>query len=225
MKKFISLSIGVLFCLLFLTDNSIAQKSGSPNTAQPTKPAKVNQEEVKPLSVGDIAPDFQLLNVDGATVSLAEKANRGAIIVFTSNHCPFSQVYERRIIELHNNFAEKGFPVIAINPNDSVVEPEDSYTVMQKLASGRNYSFPYLLDAGQSTAKAYGATKTPHVFVLQNENGTMIVKYIGSIDDNADDISAVTQHYVANAVTELLEGREVSVANTKAVGCSIKWKK
>jgi len=184
-----------------------------------------SQNQVKTLVAGQEAPSFNLKNVDERILSLAECSDRGAIVVFTCNHCPFSQLYEGRIIELHKKFAESGFPVVAINPNDSISEPQDAFSIMQKLASGRNFLFPYLLDDTQDVAKAYGATKTPHVFVLQNENGLMIVKYVGAIDDNPDDPSAVSQNFVSDAITDLLEGREVRNPASKAIGCNIKWKK
>ncbi len=175
---------------------------------------------------GDAARDFKLKNVDGKEVSLASYKNtKGFIVVFTCNHCPFSKAYEQRIIELDKKYAALGFPVIAINPNDKTVEPEDAFDNMVVRAKEKKYPFPYLYDETQEIAKAYGATRTPHVFVLQKTAKANIVKYVGAIDDNADEPDAVKSKYVEDAVNALLKRKEVTVSSTKAIGCSIKWKK
>src|SRR5246127_2779291 len=176
--------------------------------------------------VGDKAADFKLKNVDGKMVSMADyKDAKGIIVVFTCNHCPFAKKYESRIMDLDKNFKSKGFPVIAISPNDPTLVADDSFENMQKLAKEKKYSFPYLIDETQETAKTYGATKTPHVYLLQKEKNEFIVKYIGAIDDNADDEKAVKEKYVENAIANLLAGKPVNPETTKAIGCGIKWKK
>ena len=176
--------------------------------------------------IGDKAMNFKLKNIDGKMISLNDNASaKGYILVFTCNHCPFAKAYEDRIITLHNQFAAKGYPVIAINPNDKNIEPEDSYEEMVKRAAEHHYHFPYLYDETQEIATAYGAARTPHVFVLQKMGKDFIIKYIGAIDDNADEPASVTKHYVSDAVNSLLEGKEVAVKSTKAIGCTIKWKK
>ncbi len=176
-------------------------------------------------TVGDKAADFKLKNTDGKMVSMADyKTSKGIILVFTCNHCPFAKKYESRIMNLDKMFRPKGYPVVAISPNDTAQVPEDSYENMQSRAKERGYTFPYLLDVTQATAMTYGATKTPHVFVLQNTKDGFIVKYIGAIDDNSDDESAVKEKYVENAVNNILSGKPVSPDNTKAIGCGIKWK-
>ena len=175
---------------------------------------------------GDKASDFNLKNTDGKMFSLSsmEKA-KGFIVIFTCNHCPFSQAYEDRIISLHKKFAAKGYPVIAINPNDAETEPEDSYENMVKRAADHQYPFPYLVDNTQEIAKKYGATRTPHVFILSKKAKDLVVEYVGAIDDNAYETDQVKNPYIENVVNELLAGKNVSVSNTKAIGCGIKWKK
>lgn len=176
--------------------------------------------------VGDKVADFKLKNVDGKTVSMTDyKDNKGLIVVFTCNHCPFAQKYESRIMDLDKKFKSQGYPVIAISPNDPTIVPDDSYENMQVLAKEKKYSFPYLIDETQETAKAYGATKTPHVYILQKEKSSYIVKYIGAIDDNPDDASGVKEKYVENAIANLQAGKPVTPETTKAIGCGIKWKK
>lgn len=176
-------------------------------------------------NVGDKATDFKLKNVDGKMVSMSDfKTAKGFIVVFTCNHCPFAKAYEDRIIALNTEFASKGYPVIAINPNDPTQVDEDSYTNMQARAKAKNYTFPYLLDETQNIAHSYGAAHTPHVFVLQKSGSDFVVKYIGAIDDNSQDPSAVKEKYVENAVNNLLQGTPVNPSSTKAIGCTIKWK-
>jgi len=176
--------------------------------------------------VGDNARDFSLKNIDGSTVSLSSfnKATKGAIVIFTCNHCPVAQAYQDRIIALNNKYQSQGYPVIAINSNDPEAVAADSYENMKIRAKEKGFNFPYLFDQTQEIATAYGATKTPHVFVLQKEGNAFNVKYIGAIDDNKDDETAVKHKYVETAVNELLAGKKVSQNFTKAIGCGIKWK-
>lgn len=173
--------------------------------------------------VGDKAIDFKLKGVDGKMHSLPDfKKNKGAIVVFTCNTCPFAQAYEQRIIDLHKKFAPKGFPVVAINPNDPGKEPDEDFAHMVQLAKEHKYPFPYLVDATQQIAKTYGAVRTPHIFLL-NKSGK--VAYIGAIDDNFDDATQVQERYLENAINALLAGKKPSPEQTKAIGCGIKWKK
>ena len=176
--------------------------------------------------VGDTATDFKLKNVNGKTVSLANyKAAKGYIVVFTCNHCPYAKAYESRIMDLDKKYAAKGYPVIAISPNDPVAEPADSFEKMQELASKKGYTFPYLIDETQDITRAYGAKATPHVYVLQKTAAGNVVKYIGAIDDDTENTKADKIKYVEGAVNALLNGKQPEVTATKAIGCSIKWKK
>ena len=177
-------------------------------------------------NVGDKAADFKLKNVDGKMVALADYPKaKGFIVIFTCNHCPFAQAYEERIKELDKKYASLGYPVIAINPNDKEIVPDDSYEAMQERAKDKKYTFAYLYDESQAVAKSFGATRTPHIYILSKEKQGLVVKYIGAIDDNTDDPSAVKTKYVENAMQEMMNGKEVSQNFTKAVGCTIKWKK
>ena len=128
---------------------------------------------------GDVATDFKLKNVDGKMVSLADyKKAKGFIVIFTCNHCPFAKAYEERIVALDKKYAPKGYPVIAINPNDPALYAEDSYDNMKVRAKEKGFTFPYLFDEGQTVFPQYGATKTPHVFILQKEGAKNMVRYI-----------------------------------------------
>lgn len=173
--------------------------------------------------VGDMATDFSLKNVNNKQVSLKDyKDAKGYIVVFTCNHCPYAVAYEDRIIALDRKYSKLGYPVIAINPNNPAKQKEDSFEKMQQRAREKSFTFPYLLDEGQKIYPQYGATKTPHVYVLQKTKKGNQVKYIGAIDDNYEDAAAVKQKYVENAVDALLKNKEVAVKETKAIGCSIK---
>lgn len=184
------------------------------------------EEHETGYKVGDKAIDFNLKNIDGKQVSLADyKDAKGFIIVFTCNHCPFAVAYENRVNALNQKYASQGYPVIAINPNDVDAYPDDNYDKMIVRAKEKNFTFPYLQDESQKIALTYGATKTPHVYVLQKSKAELVVKYIGAIDDNSKDASAVKDKYVENAVDQLLKGKEVTLTSTKAIGCGIKWKK
>jgi peroxiredoxin len=177
-------------------------------------------------TIGDSARDFSLKNVDGKNLSMADmKSAKGFIVVFTCNHCPFAQAYEKRIMDLDKKYSSKGYPVIAINPNDPVAIPDDSYENMIKRSNEMKYSFPYLFDETQEIATSYGATRTPHVFLLNKENNKLIVKYIGAIDNNTEEPEKADKKYVEEAIEQLLSGKPVSLTETKAIGCTIKWRK
>ena len=174
--------------------------------------------------VGDYVTDFSLENVDGTTVSMADYPDaKGFMVVFTCNECPYAKLYQDRLIALHNDYAPKGYPVIAINPNDPVRSPADAMKNMRERAEQKNYPFPYLQDKTQQVTRAFGATNTPHLYILQKEQGKLRVAYIGTIDDNYKDASQVAKPYVRNALDALLSGEPITKTTTKAIGCTIKW--
>jgi peroxiredoxin len=171
---------------------------------------------------GEQAADFSLKNVDGSMVSLADyKGVNGYIVVFTCNTCPYAEMYEDRIIALHNKYSPLGYPVVAINPNDPTVKPGDDFAAMQARAKEKKFPFKYLFDDGQKVYPAFGATRTPHVFLL---DANRYVRYIGAIDDNAQDPAGGTIKYVENAIAALKAGNNPDPAETKAIGCTIKVK-
>lgn len=176
--------------------------------------------------VGDKAMDFELKTVEGKMVSMANHPHaKGFLVIFSCNTCPYVVAYEDRMIELHNTYAPKGFPVIAINPNDDQRSPGDSFENMNKRAKSKNFPFTYAYDETQEITKAYGATNTPQVYLVEKDGNDFIVKYIGAIDNNYQDASAVTKKYVEDAMKAVLTGAKVKEERTKAIGCTIKWKK
>jgi peroxiredoxin len=178
------------------------------------------------VTIGDKAPNFLLTNVDGRRVALETfRSTKGLLVIFTCNNCPYSIKYEDRIIALHEKYAPLGVPVLAINPNDPKVVPEDSFEKMKERAEEKGFTFPYVFDSTQETARAYGARRTPHVFLLNNSKTGFTVSYIGAIDDNPNNASEVSSKFVEDAIDAMLEGKNIATNNTKAIGCSIKWKK
>lgn len=174
-------------------------------------------------SVGDKAADFRLRGVDGKYVSMSDYPDaKGFIVVFSCNHCPYVVAYEDRMIALHNKYASKGFPLIAINPNDSVAQPQDSFTAMKARSKEKGFTFPYLLDAEQKVYPQFGATRTPHVYLLERSGRDLKVAYIGAIDDNHRDSGQVNDDFLANAIDALLAGKRPSPDFTRAIGCGIK---
>ncbi len=173
--------------------------------------------------IGDVVQDFRLPNIDGKSYALADlPTTKGFIVIFTCNTCPYAVAYEDRIIELHKNFAPKGYPVVAINPNDPKAQPKDSMEDMRIRASEKGFDFLYLQDEGQKVYPKFGATKTPHVFLLNKENESLVLKYIGAIDDNYKDASQVEEKFLENAIHALMNGEEIQLTETKAIGCTIK---
>lgn len=176
-------------------------------------------------NIGDYVSDFNLKNVDGDMISLADfEEAKGFIVIFTCNTCPYAQKYEQRIIDLHERFSKQGFPVIAINPNDPIKSSGDSFDKMQTRATEKNYPFPYLQDEDQKIAKNYGATRTPEVYLLAKHNDKLKLIYTGAIDDNYRDPKAVKVNYIQQAINSFEQEEEIKETKTKAIGCTIKWK-
>lgn len=181
----------------------------------------------KGYDIGDIATDFVLEDTNGNFVSLTDfRDAKGFIVVFTCNTCPYAVLYEDRIEALNKKYAPEGYPVIAIMPNNVKTKPGDSMKSMRLRALDKGFTFPYLMDAGQKIYPQYGATKTPHVYVLESAmrgcDFVNVVRYIGAIDDNYKDATLVKTNYVEDAVNALLKGNDIKETKTKAIGCSIK---
>lgn len=176
------------------------------------------------LKIGDKAPDFKLRNVDNSWVALKDYSDqKGVVVIFSCNHCPYVKLYEERYVALQEEFGPRKFPLVAINSNDSTIVAEDGFSYMVQNATEKGFNFPYLLDDKQ-LFKAYGATRTPHVYLLKNDGKHFTVAYIGAIDDNPQDASDVKDRYLAQAIEAVLKGEQPSPAETRAVGCTIKFK-
>ena len=176
------------------------------------------------LSIGAAIPmgDVKMKSVDGKELALADiKKPAGTLVVFTCNHCPFAKMWETRIVELGNAYAAKGIGVVAVNANDPAVAADDSYEKMQVRAKERGMQFPYVVDATSDVARAFGATRTPEVFLFDAE-GKLV--YHGAVDDNGQEPEKVANPYLKNALDAVVSGKEVPVKETKSIGCGIKFR-
>jgi peroxiredoxin len=170
------------------------------------------------LDLGAQAPGFTLPGVDGKTYRLSDFSGQKALcVIFSCNHCPYVHAYEGRLIALQKKYGS----LVAINSNDAQEYPEDSFENMKARSSQQGFNFPYLRDEDQSVAKAYGAKRTPHIFLF---DANRRLAYIGRIDDNYKNAAAAKAHELADAMEDILAGRPVKVPETFAVGCTIKWK-
>lgn len=175
------------------------------------------------LKIGSGLPDFKLKGTDEKYYSPSLYSDKKVlVIIFSCNHCPYVQAYEDRIIEIQSQFNDRGIQTIAINSNDELSYPEDSFENMKKRAETRGFNFPYLRDEDQSLAKSFDATHTPEIFVF-DENRKLA--YHGKIDDNWNEPDKVKSAYLKDALNQILKGEKVSVPETFSIGCTIKWKK
>ena len=191
---------------------SLVLVSGAPVTAAP-------------LALGAKAPSAttKMKSVAGKDVTIdGVKGEKGTLVVFTCNACPWVKKWEERIVKLGNEATAMGIGVIAINSNDPKVNAEDGFDVMKTRAKERGMKFAYAYDATSGVARAFGATRTPEAFLF-DANGKLV--YHGTIDDNADNAAAVKETYLNDAVNAVASGKSVAVAETKALGCGIKFRK
>ena len=184
------------------------------------------QDETAPasLALGQPAPlaDARMKNVNGKELSIAEvKGAKGTLVVFTCNHCPWAKAWHSRIVTLGNQSVKRGVGVIASTANDPTAYPEDDFATMQSNAKKTKMGFPYVVDATSDVARAFGATRTPEAFLFDAE-GKLV--YHGTIDDNAKQPDQVKARYLEDAVNALVNGKEIALAETKALGCGIKFR-
>jgi thiol-disulfide isomerase/thioredoxin len=173
------------------------------------------------LGSGAKAPGFSLVNAtDGQTVTMKADDGKLKVVVFTCNQCPYAKAFEPRIIEIANRYGHKGVSFYAVNPNDESQFSEETLANMKARAEEKDYPFPYLKDGDSATARAYGARVTPHVYLI---DGTGTIRYRGYVDDSAKPDERKTTGLV-NALNALTDGREIALAETRAFGCTIKWK-
>jgi peroxiredoxin len=173
------------------------------------------------IAIGTTAPEFSLPAVAGGTRSLDDYAETPLLaLVQSCNHCPYVQAWEGRMNAIQRDYAPRGFRLVAINSNDTISHPEDSFEEMTARAREQGFAFDYLQDESQEIARTLGSTRTPEVFLFDRDRRLV---YHGLIDDSRDE-SAVTQHYLRDALDALLDGREPAVADTEPVGCTVKWR-
>ena len=172
-------------------------------------------------ALGAEAPQFDLPGVDGQSHSLDSYADANVLVLVQScNHCPYVQAWEGRLSAIASDYADRGVRLVAVNSNDAVSHPEDSFEEMQKRSREQGFTFEYLYDEPQAVAQALGAERTPEVFVYDRDRR---LRYHGAIDDNRDE-TGVSQQYLRDALDALLAGSDPAVAETPAVGCTVKWR-
>lgn len=185
----------------------------------------VAEEETKSLALGAEAPmaEVAMRNVDGKDVTIASvKGQKGTLVMFSCNHCPWVKAWETRMVELGNNYRKRGVGVIVINANDPSVNADDGIDEMKARAKQRKMSYPYVVDATSDVARAFGATRTPEVFLF---DGSGKLVYHGAIDDNAKEPAKVSARWLRDALDAVVAGKAVPMAETKALGCGIKFRK
>lgn len=173
------------------------------------------------LKINSKLPDFNLPGTDGKNYSPGTfEKSKVFVVMFTCNHCPYVQAYENRLIKLQKDFKEKGVAFVAINANDEINYPEDSFENMKKRAKEKSYNFSYLRDKTQEVAKTFGASYTPEVYVFDQKR---TLQYHGRIDDNWQEPDKVTKHNLREAIEAILVNKPVDRSNTQAIGCTVKW--
>jgi peroxiredoxin len=175
------------------------------------------------LSTGAVMPvqDRQMKAHTGSQVSLSRIAGTsGTLVVFWSRACPWVDRYEDRLLSIAREYQERGIGVIAVNPNDRQAYPDESFDAMQEQAESADYPFPYAVDEGSQIARAFGASRTPEVFLFDSQRQLV---YSGAIDDNPRTADGVDSAYLRNAIDALLSGSEITNPATKTFGCTIKW--
>jgi peroxiredoxin len=175
------------------------------------------------LEIGQKGPDFTLPGVDGHTHTLSSliESNRAVAVIFSCNHCPYVRAWEGRMVQIQRDYQDKNVALIAVNANDTVKYPDDDFDHMKQRAKQEGFNFLYVRDDSQKVARDYGATHTPHVFLLDSSG---ILRYRGAIDDNHDDPDAVQRTYLRDALDAVLGGKTPEITETQAVGCTVKWK-
>jgi peroxiredoxin len=180
----------------------------------------------QPLALGATAPlaSTKMRSVtDGKATSIAEvKGAKGTLVVFTCNNCPFARAWEERIVELGNSYSKQGVGVLLVNANDPAVARGDTFDLVQARAKERGMQFPYVIDEGGQLARAFGASVTPEAFLFDKAGK---LAYHGTIDDNHQDPAKVTRHYLKDALDATIAGKPPATAETKSLGCGIKFKK
>jgi|TARA_B110000240_G_scaffold33872_1_gene36701 thioredoxin-related protein len=190
--------------------------------AQNTEKSKNKNSSFETISINDKIPeiDFELESVNKEWMTInSQLGDNGLLVIFTCNTCPFVVMWEDRYKLIEQIVEENNIGLVYINSNYKKRKGDDSFENMQKHAKKMDYQFPYLLDEKSKLANLFGAKTTPHIFLFNNKN-TLVFK--GAIDDNYKDIKEVEKFYLKDAIKQLTSGSEITISETKAVGCSIK---
>tara|TARA_Y100001970_G_scaffold192724_1_gene234249 strand:+ start:153 stop:737 length:585 start_codon:yes stop_codon:yes gene_type:complete len=178
----------------------------------------------KELDLGSSMPlmNHQLADISGKTLTLSDvKGDQGTLVIFSCNTCPWVIRWEDRYVSIADAYLSKGIGMIAVNSNEGRFNGDDSMDEMIQHARENDYNFPYAQDPGSKLAYAFGATKTPHIYLFDKRDKLI---YRGAIDDNARDKDDVDNTYLADAIDALLARKDIKVKTSKALGCGIKFK-
>jgi peroxiredoxin len=174
------------------------------------------------LQIGEQAKDFNLPGTDGKNYSLKDfKDAKLLVVVFSCNHCPYVVGSEERILRFAKDYAPKGVKMVAINSNETDEHPHDSFEHMVTRAKEKNFPFPYLRDETQEVALAYGALRTPHFYVFDEQRK---LRYTGRMDDNPKMEALAKTHELRDAVDAILAGKKPPIEQINPLGCNVKWK-
>jgi len=164
-------------------------------------------------------------NIDGTQWTLQKaQGKKGTLVIFSCNACPYAKAWEDRIVALGNSFSQKGIGVIQINANDPQRVSDDSFEKMVERAKAKGMKFPYVVDATSNVARAFGATRTPEIYLFDGSNKLV---YTGAVDGNSEDASAVEagEHFLKTALEAVLLSKPIAIKKTKAIGCGIKFRR
>jgi peroxiredoxin len=219
--RFLSLAIvaGGFLAAPAVADDPKKKDEGTPPAAREKK-----DEKKRGLAIGDAAPstDVKMENVDGRKISIDDaKGKKGTLVIFTCNHCPAAKAWEDRIAAITAEYAKKDVGVLLVNSNNDVEYPEDNLEAMKTRAREKKFEVPYVVDATSDVARAFGAAKTPEVFLF---DANLKLAYHGAVDDNMKDASAVKERYLAMALESVLKGEKVAKPEVTASGCGIKFR-
>src|SRR5262245_21795428 len=174
------------------------------------------------LKLNEQARPFTLPGIDDKSHSLSDYKDKEAVaVIFSYNHCPYVKAWEDRMVQIQGDYGPKGVQLIVINSNDVSNVPDDSFPNMKERAREKWFNFPYLFDESQAVAQAYGAERTPEVFLFDQQGQ---LRYHGAIDDNYDNPAAVKEPYLRSALDAVLGTKPLSLGSTEPKGCTIKWK-
>lgn len=174
-----------------------------------------------PLDIGERAPDFELPDTDGELSGLSAEDARATVVYWTCNHCPYALAWHERLLDVARDYADRGVRVLAINSNDGARYPDDSLEAMaERVEQEGGWPHPYLHDETQDVARDWGAERTPHVFVLDSD---LRLRYRGAPDADYDDPSQEAG-WLRAALDTVLDGQAPESAETRAEGCTIKWR-
>lgn len=183
-----------------------------------------NSAVMEELAIGEVGPmfDYQMMNIDGNMISLDDvKKENGTLLIFSCNTCPFVHAWEDRYLEIEQLAAANGIGMIYVNPNEDIRDRGESVSDNLERATMIGYTAPYTIDTDHQLADAYGATRTPHVYLMNSDN---VLVFRGAIDDNSRSASDVQNTYLRDAILELAAGQQITTPTSRAIGCTIKRK-